>query len=284
MTAHTDERDDFATAARAENFPVATRLLPREVRRELLAVYAFARLTDDVGDEYEGDRLAALDELDQELDRAAAGTAHHPVFRQLSPVLGRLDVGKEPFRALIEANRMDQRVHRYATIEDLRAYCMLSAAPIGRIVLSVFNLSTPDRVRLSDEVCIGLQLTEHLQDVGEDARRGRVYLPEADLALMACAPEDLLAATASTPLRRVISLESGRARDLLAHGTPLAATLPLRPRIAVVGFAAGGLAALDAVRRAEGDVLGHACRPTKPGFARRALRELLAATFHGASR
>lgn len=269
MTAHLDGREALAKMARRENFPVASRMLPAGVRAELMAIYSFARYTDDLGDESAGDRLAQLDALDAELDRALAGTSAHPVLEPLSPVLARLDVGVEPFRSLIEANRMDQRVHHYDTFAALRSYCMLSAAPIGRIVLSVFGATTPQRVALSDDVCVGLQLTEHLQDVREDAERGRVYLPREDMARCGCVDEDLQGEHAGPALRRLIALEEQRARDLLAMGPLLGASLPLRPRVAVIGFAAGGLAALDAVRSADHDVLGSVCRPTRSGFARR---------------
>jgi len=264
--------------ARSENFPVASHLLPKKARANLMAIYGFARLTDDLGDEADGDRLAMLDWLEAELERAAVGEATHPVLCQLTPLIESLDLSLEPFRALIEANRMDQRVTRYESFGDLVEYCMLSAAPVGRLVLSVFGVSTPERVALSDKVCIALQLVEHLQDIGEDARRGRVYMPAQDMRRLGCGEEDLLANRASSPLRNLVAMEVSRARDLLGAGTPLAASLPLRPRAAVAGFVAGGLAALDSIDRAGNDVLGTLCRPAKTRFVGRALSGLLAAS------
>ena len=167
-----DAPAQLATKARNENFPVASRLLPRAVRANLMAIYGFARLTDDVGDEAEGDRLALLDWLEAELDRAASGRAIHPVLVQLTPVIRELDLSLDPFRRLIEANRMDQRITRYRSFGDLVDYCMFSAAPVGRLVLAVFGVSTSERIASSDKVCIALQLVEHLQDVGEDAATG----------------------------------------------------------------------------------------------------------------
>jgi squalene synthase HpnC len=276
MDAEIDARAALRARARGENFPVASRILPRELRETLLAVYAFARLTDDLGDEAEGDRLAQLDWLETELDRTVAGTPTHPVLQDLSVVLPRLDVGDQPFRDLIEANRQDQLVSSYASFEDLVAYCMLSAAPVGRIVLSAFGASSPERVALSDQVCVGLQLVEHLQDLGEDAARGRVYMPADDMAQAGCEPADLVAKRASWPVRQLVTLEGRRVRALLASGRPLAASLPLRPRVAVVGFVAGGHAALDAIVRADGDVLSAPRRPSTLGFIRRATGGLLA--------
>lgn len=259
--------DNVAARARHENFPVATRMLPREERTNLMAIYAFARMTDDIGDEASGDRLALLDWLDDELDLAFRGDAIHPVFQRLTSTIESLDLDPEPFRALIEANRVDQRVTRYQTFDDLVGYCMLSAAPVGHLVLSAFHASTPERVAFSDKICIALQIVEHLQDVGEDARAGRIYLPLADLEKFGCSEEDLLAPSAGDPLRKVVAFESGRAHDLLREGAPLAATLAWRPRFAVEGFVAGGLAVIDALEEADYDVLATHCRPSKRSFA-----------------
>ena len=156
---------------------------------------------------------------------------------------------------------------------------MLSAAPVGRLVLEVFGASTAERIALSDRVCIGLQVVEHLQDVGEDAGNGRIYLPLEDLARFGCREDDLLANSSGPALRGLVAMEVARARALLADAVPLAATLAFRPRVAVAGFAGGGLAALDSIARAGNDVLGTRCRPSKPGLARRALAALLAASL-----
>ena len=253
--------------AATENFPVAARLLPREVRRHLMAVYGFARLTDDIGDEARGDRGALLDWLGDELDRAAAGQATHQVLRQVGRTIRDRDLSLEPFRALIAANRQDQIVTRYQTFDDLVGYCMLSAAPVGRLVLAVLGLATDERIALSDDVCVGLQLVEHLQDIGEDAARGRVYFPQEDLRRLGCDDAALRAVHAGPPLRRLVAFEAGRAHRLLRSGVALGRTLPPRARLAVCGFTAGGLAALDAVERADFDVLGALRRPRPARFA-----------------
>jgi squalene synthase HpnC len=243
-----------------------------------MAIYGFARLADDIGDEAEGDRLELLDWLEVELERAAAGAASHPVMQRLSPVISALGLQLDPFRSLIEANRMDQCVKRYETFDDLVGYCMLSAAPVGRLVLAVFGASTPDRIALSDRVCIGLQIVEHIQDVGEDARRDRVYLPTEDLVRWNCDESDLLASSSTPAVRSVVFEEAGRARALLGSAIPLARTLGVRARIAVCGFAAGGLAALDSVDVAGGDVLATQCRPRPTTFARRAVAAVVSAS------
>ncbi len=156
---------------------------------------------------------------------------------------------------------------------------MLSAAPVGRLVLAVFGVSTHERIALSDRVCIGLQLVEHLQDVGEDARRGRLYLPLEDMERFGCAELELFAMSSGPALRGLVAMEARRARGLLAAGAPLAASLPIRERAAVVGFCAGGTAALDAIDRAGDDVLRVRCRPSRVGFARRALPAFVRASL-----
>ena len=264
--------DDVIAKARDENFPVAMRLLPSRRREQLLAIYAYARLVDDVGDELEGDRLAALDWLESELTLALAGKATHPVFVRLQQSIESANLQEAPFRDLIEANRRDQTVTSYATFDDLVGYCALSANPIGRLVLQVFDAETPERAALSDDVCTALQVIEHLQDVREDAERGRVYLPGEVLHAAGCAVDELTAASASPSLRRVIAVESARARVLLGSANPLLRSLSGPSRLAIVGFAAGGLAALDAIAAVDCDVLGQRCRPTRRRLLLHALR------------
>jgi squalene synthase HpnC len=241
---------DVLAKARAENFPVALRLLPRAARRDLLALYGFARLVDDLGDEAPGDRLAALDALEADLDRAYRGAARHPLLRRLEPVLRAHELPREPFARLIEANRRDQRVGRYPSWEALREYCALSADPVGRLVLRVFDAATQERDLLSDSICSALQLIEHCQDVAEDCARGRVYLPAEDLDRFGCREPDLGVSPAPAALRGVIGFEVARARELLARGEPLLGELHAFARLAVAGFAAGGYAACDALERA----------------------------------
>lgn len=238
-----------------ENFPVASRLLPARARRQLLAIYGVARLTDDVGDEAPGDRLALLDWLDAEIDRAfSGGEPEHPAMRALAVALQDGPLPARPFHDLVQANRQDQEVTRYRTFDDLLAYCRLSAAPVGELVLHVFGAATPERLDLSERICAGLQVIEHVQDVAEDYSRGRVYMPAEDMERFGCRESDLAAAQASPKLRSLLAFEAQRAATLLDQGVPLARTLPLRPRVAVAGFVAGGRAALHSLAQASYDV------------------------------
>jgi squalene synthase HpnC len=241
--------------AETENFPVASRVLPRRSRSHLLAIYGFARLVDELGDSASGDRLDALDWLECELDRAYRGAAEHPLLERLEGTLRECSLPRAPFVRLIEANRMDQRVNRYETWEELRGYCALSADPVGELVLSVLGLATPARVALSDSICTALQLAEHCQDVAEDFQAGRVYLPAEDLARFRASTAELSGRHAEGPLRDVLAFEVARARQLLADGAPLIEELRGRTRLAVAMFVAGGRSALDAIERAGCDVL-----------------------------
>ena len=151
---------------------------PRPLRPHIRALYCYARLVDELGDAYEGDRLAALDELEREVDAAFAGEATWPVLRNVQPTIREFDLPREPFLRLIEANRMDQRVSEYETWADVKHYCVHSADPCGRLVLGVLRrLDDPELVAASDSVCTGLQLVNFLQDVPRDLELGRIYLP-----------------------------------------------------------------------------------------------------------
>jgi squalene synthase HpnC len=286
----------------SENFPVATRLLSRPDRRHLLAVYGFARLADELGDEHvvaPGERLAALDWLQEELDRAYAGNARHPLLVRLQSTIAQCALPREALQRLIDANRLDQRLTRYETWEQLQAYCELSANPVGELVLYVFGLATAERIALSDRVCTALQLIEHLQDLGEDVRHGRVYLPAEDLARLGSSHEQLaglvaragagldlggvpvVASTRSgehereaNRLREAISFETARARDLLVAGVPLVRGIRGRPKLAVAAFVAGGRAAVGEIERARFNVLGGVRRANRPRRLRALVRVL----------
>lgn len=285
--------DQAAVLGRAagENFTAASRLLLGRHREALLALYGFARLVDELGDSSPGDRLELLDWADAEVERAAVGQARHPVFVALGPVIGAHRLALAPFHDLIEANRRDQSVRRYETFEELTEYCALSANPVGRLVLGVFEAGSEENLARSDAVCTGLQIVEHCQDVMEDAAAGRVYLPGADLAAHGLAADDLVTGTIAprgpaahgTPadgragrdgvvaLAAVVRLETQRARALLEEGTGLAGALRGRARWAVAGFVGGGLAAADALARAGYDVTAGAPRPDR---RRRLIRTL----------
>jgi squalene synthase HpnC len=271
---------DLRDKRRTENFPVALRVLPRHLRTHLVAVYDVARVIDDLGDEATGDRLALLDEFARDLATIwTDGTPKAPVLRQLAETVRACNLPRAPFDDLIEANRMDQRVTRYRTFEELNEYCALSANPVGRIVLAVFAARSrvaPDSGTLarSDSVCTALQLIEHCQDVAEDRRAGRVYLPAGDLAAFGVSDADLDGPHTSEAVRRLLKFQTDRAADLLSAGVPLVGGLRGWARLAVAGFVAGGQAAVDSLRRARWEVLAGPPRVRRRDVARHGLRLL----------
>lgn len=249
--------DDTLTAAdvaglgvprRRENFPLAF-LCPPAVRRARLAVYGYCRLVDDIGDELAGDRLAALDAAEQQVHAATRGAATHPVFAALQPVFA-AGMPVDPFLRLLDANRTDQHVSSYPSWQALDDYCALSAAPVGEMVLRLEIAATPRRLGLSASLCAGLQYANHWQDIGEDAQRGRCYVPTEVLARHAVRVEDLARGVATEGFVPMLAECLAAARERLRAGWPLAGDLHGRLRIEIAGFAAHGAAACDAVERA----------------------------------
>jgi squalene synthase HpnC len=263
------ERIDARTSG--ENFPVVSVLAPRWARPHLRAVYGFARLVDNLGDEAAGDRNALLDELERELE----GPPRTDVMRRLQATIAARGLSREPFARLIEANRIDQRKSRYESWEEVREYCTYSADPVGRLVLGIYGRDgDPELVSMSDSICTGLQLVNFLQDPPRDLALGRVYLPQESLRRFDVSDRDL----AGPLTERIVGLlrfESQRARELLEAGLPLRLALGGRPGMSVALYARGGLAALDALEEAGWDVFSSRPAPTRWTFARLALRELI---------
>ncbi|MFF4242932.1 squalene synthase HpnC [Streptomyces sp. NPDC001822] len=293
MTGTQEARADAATTgtlakAADENFPVAPFFLPRAWRDDLMAVYGFARLVDDIGDgdlppggadarllgldsAQQADRPAMLDALEADLNRVFASVGdgpRHPLMRALRPTVRRCALTPEPFLGLVEANRQDQKVRRYGTYGELLAYCELSANPVGRLVLQITGTASPERIRRSDAVCTALQIAEHIQDVAEDLGRDRVYLPAEDMAHFHVGESELAAPSAGAAVRSLIAFEAERAGHLLDEGIPLVGSVHGRLRLLLAGFVGGGRAALGAVSAAGFDVLPGPPKPTAPRLLR----------------
>ena len=263
--------ESYASCARLakshyENFTVVSRLLPRDMRGHLYAVYAFCRFVDDLGDEYAGDRLLALDEWERDFLECYEGTPGHPYLLALQHTIRRFDIPRGPFLKLIEANRMDQRTTRHPTYEDLLYYCDRSANPVGHLVLYVFGYRDAERQRLSDCTCTALQLTNFWQDVARDLAIGRIYIPSEDMARFACTEEELARGHATEGFQRLMAFEVERARRLFREGLSLVDTLEGRLKLDVALFSRGGMAVLDAIERQGYDVLRR--RPTLSRMAK----------------
>jgi squalene synthase HpnC len=251
-----------------ENFTVASRLSPRSLRRDLTRVYAFCRFTDDLGDE-SGDRAVATRRLRRWRDETRESFEHdertHPVLVALNDTVGRFRLDAQPFVDLIDANLQDQRVDIYEDWPALRGYCTHSAAPVGRIVLHLFDIRDPAAVALSDDVCIGLQLANFAQDVSVDRRLGRTYLLQNDIR-----EHGIEGATRAM---------CERARALLASGLTLEALAPPRLRVQLALYRLGGEAILDAIAASGHRTAAH--RPTVDRTARvRIVAAALSAGVH----
>lgn len=255
-----------------ENFPVAFLLAPGDVRADMRAIYAYCRVTDDMGDAGDAapaERLIALDAWERDLAAALEGPADDPVLVAVADVIRRRHLDTELFTRLIEANRMDQRESRWQRHDDLLDYCAYSATPVGRMVLGVLGITDPDRVALSDATCAGLQLVNFWQDIRRDLEeRGRVYLPREDMDLLGVTVDDLRADAASPALRELIRWEVGRARALLTRGAPLRGMVPRRVRLDIGMFTAGGLWVCDSIARQGYDTIASRPAPGARGRAR----------------
>jgi squalene synthase HpnC len=220
-----------------ENFSVASAFVGGRKRLDLMRVYAFCRTTDDLGDEHPGsDPLERLARWRADVAALFEGKQPiHPVLASLRDTVDHYNLTPQPFFDLIEANVQDQRVKTYADWPELEAYCMLSAAPVGRMVLGLFGITDPQATALSDDVCIGLQLANHAQDVSRDAAIGRSYLLQ----------NDLRTGGTKAAVRALVE----RARQLLDSGRRLEPMAPGALRLQLALYRLGGLAICDAIER-----------------------------------
>jgi squalene synthase HpnC len=268
--------------AHYENFPIGSWLLPRRLRRDLAAVYAFARLADDVADEGDApvaDRLARLRAIEDQLVACAAdpAAARAPVFVALGNTIAIHALPLAPFRDLLAAFRRDAagETHAFATFADVLAYCRCSANPVGCIVLGLFGYHDAERQARSDDVCTALQLTNFWQDVrGDLERRGRVYIPAEDLDRFAGSRDALARRATTDAFRACLAFEVARTRDLFGRGLALAGLVEGRLRREVRLFAAGGMAILDRIEACDYDVLAARPRLGRGELARLVWKEL----------
>lgn len=261
-----------------ENFTVVSWFLPKRLRPSMYAVYAFCRHTDDLGDEAAGDRLVLLNEWEQDLRRCVDGAPRHPILTALQPTLRRHQMPLEPFLRLIEANRMDQRIRRYATYEDLVHYCEHSATPVGRMVLHVFGYGDVERQRLSDATCIALQLANFWQDVARDEALGRIYIPQEDMRRFGYTETELQQRVVNDKLRELMRFEVERARGLFVEGARLVPRVNRELRLDLNLFTAGGLALLDSIERQGYETLSRRPQVSKGKKMRLVLSGLLRLT------
>ena len=240
-----------------ENFHVASWFLPKDLRPHFHSIYAYCRVSDDLGDEV-GDpaqAMALLDLWGRELDACYEGRARHPVFVALAETIRECFIPKEPFADLLVAFRRDQIVSRYQTIDDVLSYCRYSANPVGRLVLYVCGESDEENFRLSDLTCTALQLANFWQDVRQDYARGRIYIPKNDMEVFRVSEEQIAEGVATPEFRGLMRCEVDHARSLFEEGLPLIGRVHRDLALDLDLFSRGGLEILRAIERQGYDVL-----------------------------
>jgi squalene synthase HpnC len=241
-----------------ENFSVATWFLPKRLRQHFCNVYAYCRVSDDLGDEV-GDPQASLrllDEWEVELSACYAGSPRHPVFVALANTVREFDIPKQPFSDLLTAFRQDQTITRYRTFQDLVGYCQYSANPVGRLVLYLCGYRDAERQHLSDFTCTALQLANFWQDVTVDYAKGRTYLPIEDLTAYGVSENDLAEQQNTPAFCKMMQFEVERARDWFRQGLPLLERVDRELAIDLELFSRGGQEILNAIERQHFKVLG----------------------------
>jgi squalene synthase HpnC len=240
-----------------ENFPVVTWFLPKHLHQHFYNVYAYCRISDDLGDEV-GDKqqsLLLLEQWESELTRCYDGDPRHPVFVALRETVQQFGIPKHEFSDLLQAFRQDQIVTRYPRFSDLLGYCKYSANPVGHLVLYLCGYDDPERQKLSDFTCTALQLANFWQDVAVDFDKGRIYLPLEDFAKFGVSEQELADKSATPQFLSLMKFEVERAREWFQRGLPLAKSVDRRLALDIELFSRGGLAILQAIERQKYDVL-----------------------------
>ena len=241
-----------------ENFPVASWLLPRHLRAPVAAIYWFARNADDIADEGEfepAERLRRLEHFHTELQRIAAGDASlEPLFQRLGGAIAAHGLPLALFENLLDAFTQDVTLTRYANFEELMAYCRLSANPVGRLLLRLYQAETPQNLADSDAICSSLQLINHWQDIGIDWQKGRIYLPREDLQRFGVSEAQIAGGSVDENWRVLLRFQVERARQMMLAGAPLGRRLPGRIGLELRLIIAGGLRILEKIEAVGYDV------------------------------
>jgi squalene synthase HpnC len=241
-----------------ENFSVATWFLPERLRQHFFNVYAYCRISDDLGDEVGSTTLSLrlLDQWESELNACYDGNPRHPVFVALAETVRRFEIPKHEFVDLLTAFRQDQTTPRYETFLDLLGYCRNSANPVGHLVLYLCGCSDAERQELSDYTCTALQLANFWQDVSVDYAKGRIYLPLEDLRRFGVHEDEICNSDNTPAFRAMMTFEVARARQWFAQGLPLVGKVSRELAIDLDLFTRGGMEILNAIERQHYAVLG----------------------------
>jgi squalene synthase HpnC len=249
-----------------ENFSVATWFLPKRLRQHFYNVYAYCRISDDLGDEVgdPGASLQLLEAWQQELEACYAGCPKHPVFVALSETVQAFEIPKHEFSDLLTAFRQDQTVTRYKSFDDLLGYCKNSANPVGHLVLYLCGYKDSERQLLSDFTCTALQLANFWQDVSVDYAKGRIYLPLEDLHRFAVSEDDIAHRRNTSAFVEMMKFEVERAREWFRQGLPLIQKVSRELAVDIELFSRGGQEILNAIEAQDFAVLGRRPVISKP--------------------
>ncbi|MFZ1976675.1 MAG: squalene synthase HpnC [Bacteroidota bacterium] len=234
-----------------ENFPVASMLLPKNIRKHVAAIYAFARTADDYADEpgcTPDERLAKLQGWEEKLLACNGGSAEDQIFLALGDTIRTFDIPVELFQALLKAFRSDVTVARYAAFKDLSEYCRNSANPVGRLILLLFGYRNEQLFGYSDSICTALQLTNFWQDVSVDIQKGRLYFPLEDIGRFGCTEKELLGGVFNKEAEALIHFEVARTEEFFYNGKPLFSAIDKRLQWELKLTWNGGMRILEKIR------------------------------------
>ncbi len=255
------------TRSHYENFPVASFFLPKDKRKHVAAIYAFARIADDAADEpgmTPAERIEAINDWEEQLLLVQSGAVHHPVFAALSETIERFEIPVDLLRNLLHAFRSDVTTNRYQTFEDLLQYCRHSANPVGRLVLLLFNYRSETLMKYSDSLCAALQLANFWQDLSVDLQKNRVYLPQEDIQRFHYSEEELFAGECTERFRGLMAFQVRRTEDLFRQGKPLLSEVGTDLSLELRLTWNGGMRILEKIKQRQYDTLSH--RPTLSWF------------------
>jgi squalene synthase HpnC len=249
-----------------ENFSVATFFLPKRLEQHFFNVYAYCRISDDLGDEVGNTEqsLALLDAWEAELDACYAGSPRHPVFVALAGTVREFNIPKHEFVDLLTAFRRDQTITRFPTFNDVLDYCKYSANPVGHLVLYLGGYSDAERQKLSDFTCTALQLANFWQDVSVDYAKGRIYIPLEDMQRFGVTEDDIANRSATPQFIEMMKFEVARAREWFANGLPLIEKISPDLALDIELFSRGGQEILNAIEKQGYDVLKSRPAISKP--------------------
>lgn len=245
-----------------ENFPVASILMPKRLRKPVAAIYHFARAADDIADEGDipnEERLRQLEELRADLRRIAfhEEAPRSPVVANLATQIAQHNLPMQPLYDLLDAFKQDVEKKRYEDFDDLLDYCRRSANPVGNLLLHLYDEATPVNIAYSDSICTALQIINFWQDVAKDYAIGRIYLPMDELATYSVTEEHIAQGKCNDAWRKLMKFQVDRAREMMLSGKPLGTILTGRIGLEMRMIISGGLRILDKLENANYDMFRH---------------------------